>query len=51
MQEIEKLFPDVRELMLDTPVWNVRTNAFYLKLGYQEVKRNQEFVFYVKKKR
>ena len=31
MQEIEKLFPDVREFTLDTPVWNVRTNAFYAK--------------------
>lgn len=31
MQAIEKLFPDVREFTLDTPVWNVWTNAFYAK--------------------
>ena len=50
MQEIEKTFPDVKEFTLDTPAWNVRTNSFYTKLGYQEVKRNQEFVYYSKKK-
>ena len=49
MQEIEAAFPEVKEFTLDTPVWNVRTNSFYSKLGYQEVKRNHEFVFYVKK--
>ena len=49
MQEIEKTFPNVTEIVLDTPVWNVRTNAFYQKLGYIEYKRNDEFVYYMKR--
>ena len=50
MQEIEKQFPDVKEFTLDTPVWNIRTNAFYSKLGYTEIKRDKEFVFYSKRR-
>ena len=49
MQESEKMFPEVKEFTLDTPVWNVRTNSFYTKLGYKEVKRDKEFVYYSKK--
>ena len=49
MQEIENLFPDVRVFTLDTPVWNIRTNAFYTKLGYSEVKRDTDMVYYSKK--
>ena len=48
MQEIEAMFPDIRTFTLDTPVWNIRTNSFYLKLGYTEVRRNEEFVYYSK---
>ena len=48
MREIEALFPDVKVFTLDTPVWNTRTNAFYTKLGYSEVKRDAEFVYYSK---
>ena len=48
MREIEALFPDIKTYTLDTPVWNVRTNSFYLKLGYTEDKRNNEFVYYSK---
>ena len=48
MQEIEALFPDVKVFVLDTPVWNTRTNAFYAKLGYSEVKRDCDFVYYSK---
>ena len=48
MQEIEKMFPEAKEFTLDTPVWNIRTNAFYTKLGYTEIKRNNDFVFYTK---
>ena len=48
MQEIEKMFPEVKEFTLDTPVWNARTNSFYLKLGYKEIKRDKDFVFYSK---
>ena len=48
MQEIEALFPDVKVFTLDTPVWNTRTNAFYTRLGYSEVKRDGDFVYYSK---
>ena len=49
MREIENMFPEVKEFTLDTPVWNVRTNTFYSKLGYKEIKRDKEFVFYSKR--
>lgn len=49
MQEIEALFSEIKEFKLDTPVWNIRTNRLYKGLGYTEIKRNQEFVFYSKK--
>ena len=48
MQEIEKMFPAVKEIYLDTPVWNIRTNSFYPKQGYIEYKRDSEFVYYTK---
>ncbi|MBO4782459.1 MAG: GNAT family N-acetyltransferase [Lachnospiraceae bacterium] len=48
MQEIEGLFPDVKEYKLDTPIWNVRTNAFYKKLGYEEIRQDKGLVYYVK---
>ena len=47
-REIEALFPDVKVFTLDTPVWNTRTNAFYTRLGYSEVKRDADFVYYSK---
>ena len=49
MQEIERIFHDAKEIFLDTPVWNIRTNAFYQKLGYTEYKRNDEFIYYIKR--
>ena len=49
MREIENLYPDVRLITLDTPVWNTRTNAFYTRLGYSEVKRDDSFVYYSKR--
>ena len=48
MHEIESMFPGAKEFTLDTPAWNIRTNAFYSKLGYTEIKRNNNFVFYTK---
>ena len=50
MQQIEEMFSDVQTFTLDTPVWNLRTNQFYMKLGYSEVKRNREFIHYSKKR-
>ena len=32
MQEIEAMFSDAKEFTLDTPIWNVRTNAFLRNL-------------------
>ena len=50
MREIEELFSDVKEFALDTPIWNVRTNAFYTKLGYAESVQDDEFIYYSKKR-
>ena len=50
MECIEKNYPSAAEFNLDTPSWNVRTNAFYEKLGYQIVKEEDGFVFYRKTK-
>lgn len=49
MQEIERIFSDAKELYIDTPVWNIRTNAFYQKLGYIVYKKEDEFIYYSKK--
>jgi hypothetical protein len=38
MREIEALYPAVKEFMLDTPVWNIRTNS--LNNGTYLVTRN-----------
>ena len=48
MQQIEESFAEVKVFTLDTPIWNVRTNAFYQKLGYEEVNRDGDFVYYEK---
>jgi GNAT superfamily N-acetyltransferase len=48
MECIEKNYPLAAEFNLDTPSWNVRTNAFYGKLGYQIIKEEDGFVFYRK---
>ena len=48
MREVENMFSEAKEFTLYTPVWNVRTNSFYSKLGYKEINRDKEFVFYSK---
>ena len=45
---VEKTYPNVKEVKLDTPNWNVRTNSFYKKLGYIELKQEDGFSFYQK---
>ena len=45
---VEKTYPNVKEVNLDTPIWNVRTNSFYKKLGYIELKQEYGFSFYQK---
>jgi len=47
MEQVEKMFRGFL-CKLDTPVWNVRTNCFYTKLGYRETGRNEETVYYQK---
>ena len=48
MKLVEAYYPGIRRIQLDTPLWNVRTNAFYTKLGYREVKRDEGFAYYQK---
>ena len=48
MKMVETFYPGIKKIKLDTPLWNVRTNAFYIKLGYREVKRDEEFAYYQK---
>ena len=48
MKLVESYYPGIKKIKLDTPLWNVRTNAFYTKLGYYEVKRDREFAYYQK---
>ena len=50
MQQIETMFPEVQIYTLDTPIWNIRTNEFYQKLGYTEVCRDSDFVYYEKRR-
>ena len=45
---LEKLYPDIEFWKLDTPIWNKRTNNFYIKLGYTETNRDNEFIYYQK---
>ena len=48
MKMVEAYYPGIKKIKLDTPLWNVRTNAFYAKLGYCEVRRDEEFAYYQK---
>ena len=48
MKMVETYYPGIKKIKLDTPLWNVRTNAFYTKLGYREVERDVEFAYYQK---
>ena len=50
MECIEKDFPWAAAFDLDTPGWNERTNAFYKRLGYRIIKKEDGFVFYRKRK-
>ena len=47
MEQIARMHPGFL-CKLDTPVWNIRTNRFYTKLGYQETGRDGETVYYQK---
>ncbi|MBR5867132.1 MAG: GNAT family N-acetyltransferase [Spirochaetaceae bacterium] len=45
---VEKIYSNVKKINLDTPIWNIRTNSFYKKLGYVEWKQEDGFSFYQK---
>ena len=48
MNMVEDYYSGIQKIKLDTPLWNVRTNAFYAKLGYREVNRDDGFAYYQK---
>ena len=48
MNMVETYYSGIKKIKLDTPLWNVRTNAFYTKLSYCEVKRDEGFAYYQK---
>ena len=48
MKMVEAYYSGIKKIKLDTPLWNVRTNAFYTKLGYCEVNRDEGFAYYQK---
>ena len=48
MEQIERMHPGFL-CKLDTPVWNIRTNRFYAKLGYQKTGRDEETAYYQKR--
>ena len=48
MKMVETYYPGIKKIKLDTPLWNIRTNAFYTKLGYREVGRDENFAYYQK---
>ena len=50
MEIVENLYPGVTTFTLDTPLWNIRTNNFYKKLGYEVEKKDKEFAYYIKRK-
>jgi RimJ/RimL family protein N-acetyltransferase len=49
LQSFDYLFteyPDVKKWTLETPPWNVRTKAFYKKLGFKIVKETNDDIFF-----
>ena len=48
MKTGKTFYPGIRKIKLDTPLWNVRMNAFYTKLSYFEVKRDNGSAYYQK---
>jgi GNAT superfamily N-acetyltransferase len=45
---VQKMYPEVREWKLSTPVFSVGNQHLYEKFGYVEVSRNNDEVFYSK---
>lgn len=49
MEMIEKIYPDINEWQLSTPVFSVGNQYLYKKFGYVEVSRNDDEIEYIKK--
>lgn len=48
MNKIESIYQGVTKIFLETPIWNVRTNNFYKKIGYTEERQDKNFIYYIK---
>lgn len=48
LQMVEKLYPEVNEWKLSTPVFSVGNQHLYEKFGYKETGRDSEEIFYSK---
>jgi GNAT superfamily N-acetyltransferase len=42
-------YPEVKQWSLQTPIWNTRTPKFYIKLGFEIVKKTDKFLFFTKR--
>lgn len=49
MELVEKIYPDINEWELSTPVFSIGNQHLYEKFGYVEVSRNEDEIKYVKK--
>lgn len=49
MELVEKIYPDINEWELSTPVFSIGNQHLYEKFGYVEVSRNEDEIEYVKK--
>ena len=50
MKALFRQFPEAVSWKLETPVWNIRTRAFYKKCGFQEVSVKGDSVWFEKKR-
>lgn len=48
MSALELIYADRTVWNLDTPIWNERTNKFYRKIGYTEIHKDEDSVYYEK---
>lgn len=49
MELIEKMYPNINEWQLFTPVFSIGNQHLYKKFGYVEVSRNEDEIEYVRK--
>jgi len=48
MELVEKLYPNIKEWKLTTPVFSIGNQHLYTKFGYQEIKRDKDMIEYSK---